>query len=105
MTEQHTAVQGGGKSSDGGAAYPMPDQRDPVTGAGIMQGSYGLTKRDYFAAAALTGLLANSEAVHAGAEPTNSCLFTGKMFADYAGLAVKMADAMIAASKSEVDHG
>ena len=59
MTEQHTAVRGGGKSSDGGAAYPMPDQRDPVTGAGIMQGSYGLTKREYFAAAALTGIYAS----------------------------------------------
>lgn len=82
------------KIDDGGPAFPFAQTDFP-----------GLTKRDYFAAAALTGLLANSEAVHAGAEPTNSCLFTGKMFADYAGLAVKMADAMIAASKSEVDHG
>jgi hypothetical protein len=88
------------KIDDGGAAFPG------MASDGHRDYRPGLTKRDYFAAAALTGLLANSEAVHAGAEPTNSCLFTGKMFADYAGLAVKMADALIAASKTGgPEHG
>ena len=95
-----------GKIDDGGAAFPFEyDDNSAPSGMSYRLSHSGMTLRDYFAAAALTGLLANSEAVHAGAEPTNSCLFTGKMLADYAGLAVKMADALIAASKSEVDHG
>lgn len=47
------------KIEDGGPAFPIqpsvaPDSREPV---------WGLTKRDYFAAAALTGLLANETVV------------------------------------------
>ena len=49
-----------GKIDDGGAAFPG------MASDGHRDYRPGLTKRDYFAAAALTGLLANSEAVHAG---------------------------------------
>lgn len=97
MTEQHTAVQGGGKSSDGGAAYPMPDQRDPVTGAGIMQGSSGLTKRDYFAAAFMAAMLGRDDAVVDNKEGLSI------LFASVATMSLDAADALIAASK-EVDH-
>lgn len=70
-------------------AFPTPDQRDPVTGEGIMQGSPGLSRRDYFAAAALTGLLAYPEAhLNCGTAP------------DAARTAYELADAMIAASKT-----
>lgn len=54
----------------------------------------GLTKRDYFAAAALTGLLAYNEAhLNCGTAP------------QAAAAAFELADAMITASKSEAHHG
>ena len=64
----------------------------------------GMTLRDYFAAAALTGLLANSEAIHAGAEPTNSCLISearDHVAKDYAESSYRVADAMLAARSEQ----
>lgn len=46
-------------SSDGGPAFPVPDERDEH-GCGIREGSRGMSIRDYFAAAALQGMLAHS---------------------------------------------
>jgi hypothetical protein len=43
---------------DGGPAFPISDQRAP-DGTGIMQGSPGMSLRDWFAGMALQGLIAN----------------------------------------------
>lgn len=85
-------------------AFPTPDQRDPVTGEGIMQGSPGLTKRDYFAAAALTGLLASpNDSVYRYVIETAKTTSPAPMVA---GLAYELADALIAASKTGgPEHG
>lgn len=86
------------KIDDGGAAYPMPDQRDPVTGAGIMQGSYGLTKRDYFAAAALPAVIQMCNLDNRQASESDEQMFARK--------ALACADALIAASKTGgPEHG
>lgn len=85
------------KIDDGGAAYPMPDQRDPVTGAGIMQGSSGLTKRDYFAAAALPAVIANCASDQLMNGESREQMFARK--------ALWVAEALIAASKSEAHYG
>jgi hypothetical protein len=44
------------QEKDGGAAFPIPDQRDTVTGEGLVQGERGLTIRDWFAGQALAGM-------------------------------------------------
>lgn len=64
---------------------------DPVTDATT------LTRRDHFAMAALTGLLANSEAVTAGMEPTVSYLANNKDGSWLAETSFMLADAMEAA--------
>ena len=33
-------------TNDGGPAFPVPDERDPVTRAGIVEGSVGMSLRD-----------------------------------------------------------
>lgn len=45
------------KQPDNPPAFPIPDERD-ANGCGIVQGSSGMSLRDYFAAAALQGLTA-----------------------------------------------
>lgn len=82
------------KIDDGGAAFPLSADAaiNPVTNMYGADISSGLTKRDYFAAAALTGLSSRM-----GAE----CGFKR----EYAKAAFEYADAMIAASKSEAHHG
>lgn len=42
-------------AKDGGPAFPRPDERDQITGQGIMQGSHGMSLRDWFAGQALSG--------------------------------------------------
>jgi hypothetical protein len=42
---------------DGGPVHPIPEQRDPVTGAGICEGWHGMSLRDWFAGQALPTLL------------------------------------------------
>ena len=61
-------------------------------------GHNGMTLRDWFAGQALTGILANSENVHAGAEPTNSALSCNPQpFAGWVARASYLvADAMLA---------
>jgi hypothetical protein len=39
---------------DGGPAFPMPADRDPVTGQGLRQEWDGMTLRDWFAGQALS---------------------------------------------------
>ena len=51
------------KTHDGGPAFPFI--KDSHEGSGVR--STGMTLRDYFAAAALTGLLANDAAAWKGA--------------------------------------
>ena len=86
------------KIDDGGAAFPShagdPEATDPRNR--ISCG--GLTKRDYFAAAALTGICANSYTPWSPnvADITDAQIATA---------AFDLADAMIAASKSEAHHG
>lgn len=46
---------------DGGPAFPVPTFRDDSGKAVVLAEHEGLSIRDYFAAAALTGLLANRE--------------------------------------------
>lgn len=86
--------------NDGGPAFPRTVQRWNDS----FEQRDGMSLRDYFAAKAITGLLSNSEAVHCGAEPTNSCLFgerSNETAADYARLAYQMADALLAARQSQ----
>lgn len=65
--------------NDGGSAFPIPDQRH----AGGLDGSYGMSLRDYFAAKALQGMIAGNSA-------------TGPTFEDDAATAYQWADAMLA---------
>lgn len=57
--------------------------------------------RDQFAMAALTGLMANSEGVHAGAEPLVSYLSNRDNAKWLAGRCFAIADAMIAARATQ----
>jgi hypothetical protein len=80
------------KIDDGGAAFPgmaadgHPDYRP------------GLTKRDYFAAAALTGICANS---YTPWSPNVADITDGQI----AQAAFELADALIAASNTGGHHG
>jgi hypothetical protein len=71
------------KTNDGGPAFPMT-QADYE--AAEMQRRYGMTLRDYFAAAALTGHSANPEFAQCGRDRL-------------AALAFELADAMLAERK------
>lgn len=75
------------KIDDGGAAFPFAQTDFP-----------GLSRRDYFAAAALTGICANSYTPWSPnvADITDAQIATA---------AFELADAMIAASKSEARDG
>ncbi|OZI26683.1 hypothetical protein CAL26_05010 [Bordetella genomosp. 9] len=64
------------------------------------EGHNGLTMRDYFAAKALAGILANSEAANGGAEPMLSYLSRREDGADWvASMSYQIADAMLEARK------
>lgn len=81
----------------GGAAFPSMYDQTFEQKFGYED---GMTLRDYFAAKAMNGMLANSESVHAGSEPTNSCLFSERsheIARNYAIIAYQIADAMLAA--------
>jgi len=80
------------KIDDGGPAFPLSANAaiNPVTDVYGADISSGLTKREYFAAAALTGLLASGN--------------YNEITMEYAATdALGYADALIAASK-EADH-
>lgn len=57
---------------------------------------FGMTLRDWFAGQAIIGVIANSEAVHAGAEPTNSAMNRPDFPIWLARTAYRVADAMLA---------
>ncbi len=48
---------------DGGSAFPVPEVRDS-DGCGIMEGSRGMSLRDWFAGQALAGLIAQEDIAH-----------------------------------------
>lgn len=60
---------------DGGPAFPLPDQYTPQ-GSPTVQGSPGMTLRDWLAGQAVTGALSNdaftrhAHSKHRGSEPT-----------------------------------
>lgn len=76
----------------GGPAFPVPDERDSETGCGIVQGSSGMSLRDYFAAAALTGLISSPRPP--SPQPAEEEFITAQLYAD---LSYAIADAMITA--------
>jgi len=78
------------KIDDGGAAFAMPASEHSQGGHFEQR---GLSRRDYFAAAALTGICANSYT------PWSPNI--ADIIARIATSAYELADAMIAASKSE----
>lgn len=50
--------------NNGGPAFPRPIGHYPVAGCTYNDAQAGMTLRDYFAAAALTGLLAEGSGMH-----------------------------------------
>ena len=89
------------KIDDGGAAFAMPASEHSQ---GCHFEQRGLSKRDYFAAAALTGLLASpNDSVYRYVIETAKTASPAPMVA---GLAYELADALIAASKTGwPEHG
>jgi len=86
------------KIDDGGAAFPG------MAADGHRDYRPGLTKRDYFAAAALTGLLASpNDSIYRYVIESAKTTSPAPMVA---GLAYELADALIAASKTGgPEHG
>ena len=98
------------KIDDGGTAFPIP------YGQVMCDEGKGMTLRDYFAAAALQGLLASGHFTHDGSEcsysqPWMTChedpyddetgekIHKGRMILDFPEAAWKCADAMMKARK------
>lgn len=82
---------------DSGPAFPV-DRRDRY--GEITDNHLGISVRDYFAAKAMQGLLANSESVHSGAEPIEAAMFGHNgagVIEACATMSYRMADAMIKA--------
>lgn len=79
------------KIDDGGAAFPFEYDAECHSGRTVRLSCSGLTKREYFAAAALTGLVFSN---------VSDCLHDNQSAERYAEDAFCIADAMIAASKS-----
>jgi hypothetical protein len=71
--------------NDGGPAFPTPDVYPP--NGQIQFGSFGMTLRDYFAAAALQGMLSDPDRGGAGSE--------------FAQAAYSCADAMLKAREAK----
>lgn len=76
---------------DGGAAFPLPDVFAPDEhGCVHVPGQFGMSLRDYFAAAALTGICVSDK------------FLRGKDFNEGQALwAYEIADAMLAARKAK----
>ena len=75
------------RREDGGPAFPVSEE----AARGKVAAVYGgMTLRDYFAAAALQGLLATPVKISLGAKPVQDS-------ADYSEMAYRYADAMIEA--------
>lgn len=69
---------------DGGRAFPVTDLHMP--NGQVQVGTNGMSLRDYFAAAALTGMMANPG-------------FNGSTLRDLSAFSYDQADAMLAARK------
>lgn len=82
------------KIDDGGAAFPG------MASDGHRDYRPGLTKRDYFAANAMVAMLGRDDASPGDLDEGFQTLLDFIARASY-----RAADALIAASKSEVDHG
>ncbi|WP_322997910.1 hypothetical protein [Castellaniella sp.] len=82
--------------NDGGPAYPIPCQFDVSRGPRFESGYGGMSLRDYFAAKAMQGLLANPGGP-IQANGMNGWSLTNCTGADVATMAYAMADAMLAA--------
>jgi hypothetical protein len=85
------------KINTGGAAFPVMDQVAP-NGEHIQWGELGMTLRDYFAAKAMVGLIAEPQWREGG----YSLAYvigpqTGDDAANFAAAAYKLADAMLKA--------
>ncbi len=86
------------KIDDGGAAFPFEyDDNSAPSGISYRLSHSGMTLRDYFAAAALPAVIANCASDRLTNGESREQMFARK--------ALEVADALIAASKSEVDHG
>jgi len=90
------------KIDDGGPAFPLSADAaiNPVTNVYGADISSGLTKRDYFAAKAMAAMLGRNDASPSDLHEGFQTLLDFIARASY-----QAADALIAASKSEVDHG
>ena len=101
------------KIDDGGTAFPLTGE---VLAYQKGEPQFGMTLRDYFAAAALQGLLASGHFTHDGSEcsysqPWMTChedpyddetgekIHKGRMILDFPEAAWKCADAMMKARK------
>lgn len=78
------------EKDDGGPAFPLPDTYVPDEHRGCVNGQYGMSLRDYFAAAALTGICVSDKFV-----------WTTGNTQDRAMWAYEIADAMLAARKAK----
>lgn len=78
---------------DGGSAFPVVNEN------GLGHVSSGMTLRDYFAAKALVGALANSDSGNGAMEPTMMYVASHPQEACdlFATFAYRLADAMLAA--------
>ncbi len=74
---------------DGGPAFPIPDERDPVTGEGIIQGSSGMSLRDWFAGQAVVACIQKCVPQECDTGENMEQMFARKAFL--------VADAMLAA--------
>ncbi len=71
------------KQNDGGAAFPLNHSTGDVL-------IYGLTKRDYFAAAAMEGLIASGKTLEPHAEGADtSCPSVASRAIEYADALIK----------------
>ena len=77
------------QGDDGGPAFPIPDERDPVTGEGIIQGSSGMSLRDWFAGQAVVACIQKCVPQECDTGENMEQMFARKAFL--------VADAMLAA--------
>ena len=83
--------------ADGGPAFPVPMIYDGQSVSLVTE--HGMSLRQYFAAAAMTGLLANTTFNHFAAK--GGKLVGGIEAEDVAEVAYRMADALIAAGATD----
>lgn len=87
-------------SKDGGPAFPVDEVFDENRGVVIRYMSSGLSLRDYFAAAALNGILSNAETMRQGVLLTKDMKGNDALLVMNSLLAYGYADAMLRARES-----